>query len=62
MAENAPPQGARFSPVYGQRGEPTQDSSRMRLRLASVFLDLASAKDRDELARLVSQELGVAVP
>ena len=36
-AGNDPPKGLRFSHLYGVRGEPTQDSKRMRRRLASLI-------------------------
>lgn len=55
-----PPQGQRFSHVYIQRGEPTQDSQRMRRRLASLVYDF---KDMDyEFSSYLTREQGVAVP
>jgi hypothetical protein len=61
MPADDPPQGARFSHVYLERGEPAQDSRRMRRRLASVVWSW-SDDSRQALAKLVTRELGVAVP
>jgi hypothetical protein len=60
MPENAPPRGHRFSHVYLDRGEPAQDSDRMRRRLAALVEELPDLKDN--LAPVVPRELGVDVP
>jgi hypothetical protein len=59
MTTNRPPQGARFSHVYLDRGEPTQDSERMRRRMAALVHDFRDLKDLDDA---VPVQLGVAVP
>jgi hypothetical protein len=54
-----PPIGQRFSHVYIKRGEPAQDSARMRRRIAALvrtFLDL------DDFDSVVPHELGIDVP
>jgi hypothetical protein len=58
-ATSRPPQGQRFSQVYVDRGEPTQDSVRMRRRIAVAIRDGGSF---NHLAKLVEHELGVSVP
>lgn len=58
MNDPAPPTGQRFS-HYIKRGEPTQDSERMRRRLASLVGD---TPDLAEFSRLITSELGVDVP
>jgi hypothetical protein len=60
MTSDQPPQGRRFSHTYLAKGEPTQDSARMRRRLGAVlhtFLDIDN-----ELGPIISAELGVDVP
>jgi len=54
-----PPQGQRFSHVYLDRGMPTQDSPRMRRRLAALVQNIP---DCDLLAPLIEQEHGIDVP
>jgi hypothetical protein len=56
---NDPPQGARFSHVYLERGEPAQDSARMRRRIAAL---IGSFRDLGELGMVVPREMGVDVP
>jgi hypothetical protein len=56
---NDPPRGARFSHVYLERGEPAQDSARMRRRIASL---IGSFRDLGELVMVVPREMGVDVP
>jgi len=56
---NAPPIGQRFSHVYLQRGEPAQDSPRMRRRLAALVW---ATEDLRDFGPVVSAELGVDVP
>jgi hypothetical protein len=56
---NAPPIGQRFSQVYIKRGEPTQDSERMRRRLAALMWDFP---DLSEFSSAVPLSLGVDVP
>src|SRR6266511_1700129 len=56
---DAPPTGQRFSHVYIQRGEPAQESARMRRRLASLMWDFP---DLGDFSSAVSRELGVDVP
>ena len=56
MLEDAsPPLGQRFSLVYGDRGTPTQDSKRMRRRLA----ELVAKQNLGDLGNRVQSELGV---
>ena len=55
-----PADGKRFSLNYLSRGEPTDDSKRMRARLAALLGPLAGPGDY--LGELVLQELGVRVP
>ena len=57
-----PPHGARFTHVYVDRGEPAQDSKRMRRRLAALlFSDLYRTR-LGGLSAAVAQELGIDVP
>jgi hypothetical protein len=56
---DVPPIGQRFSHIYIQRGEPAQDSARMRRRLASLMWDFP---DLGDFSSTVSRELGVDVP
>jgi hypothetical protein len=53
------PTGQRFSQVYIQRGEPTQDSPRMRRRLAAL---VDTFPDLSGIQVVVPQKLGVDVP
>src|SRR5262249_52367391 len=55
MPPDQPPQGQRFSHVYINRGEPVQDSSRMRRRLASLIQNYNCAEH-------VERELGIPGP
>ena len=57
MPTDKPPQGKRFSHVYIKRGEPVQDSFRMRRRLASLL----QQEYRSNAAR-VERELGISGP
>jgi hypothetical protein len=58
--DSQPAPGVRFSLQYLARGEPGQDSVRMRARVASMIYDF---KDFDEpLGSFVTRELGVPVP
>jgi hypothetical protein len=59
MVDTPPPTGKRFSHVYIKRGEPMQDSARMRRRLAALVGTFPDLKDVD---RAVPQELGINVP
>jgi hypothetical protein len=54
-----PSQGARFSHTYLDRGEPTEDSKRMRRRIASL---IDSFRDLGKLHMAVPGQLGVDVP
>jgi len=56
---NDPSKGERFSHVYLQRGEPSDDSVRMRHRLASL---IQSTKDLELLGWEARKEIGVSVP
>jgi hypothetical protein len=56
---DAPPIGQRFSHVYIQRGEPAQDSTRMRRRIAAL---IATFPDLGDFRSVVPRELGVHVP
>src|SRR5262245_55785890 len=58
MPTGKPPQGQRFSHVYIKRGEPVQDSARMRRRLASLI----GNHEGDELRQRVERELGIPGP
>jgi hypothetical protein len=53
------PQGARFSRVYLDRGEPTPDSKRMRRRLAGLVDEFPELRS---LSPVVARELGIDVP
>lgn len=53
------PKGRRFSHVYMQRGKPSSDSKRMRLRLKSLLY--SEEKDKDPIARHVQAELGTSI-
>src|SRR3954468_23680065 len=57
------PKGQRFTPLYLERGKPTQDSARMRRRLASLIDSIDSFRSDDEyLAARAERELGIAAP
>ena len=58
MTDNQPPLGQRFSHVYAARGQPTQDSRRMRRRLASS-IENRSRLSTAEFTWKVPHELGV---
>jgi hypothetical protein len=58
---DAPPIGQRFSEVYLKRGEPTQDSQRMRRRLAALFLTFRDLKEKD-FHTVVPLRLGINIP
>src|SRR5262245_58471265 len=60
MPPDDPPQGQRFSHLYIERGEPTQDSQRMRRRLATLVSETEDLKS--EMGTIVPRELGIAVP
>jgi hypothetical protein len=53
------PEGGRFSHVYVSRGEPTDDSTRMRRRLASLVEEFTGL---DGLGSRLKKELGVRLP
>jgi hypothetical protein len=59
MPSDNPPLGQRFSHVYLDRGEPTQDSARLRRRMAALVY---SFRDLEELRSAVPRQLGVDVP
>jgi hypothetical protein len=54
------PRGARFSYVYLDRGEPTQDSVRMRRRIGSQIYEFKPLAEH--LAAEVRREIGIKVP
>jgi hypothetical protein len=56
---DTPPIGQRFSHIYLQRGEPTQDSARMRRRLAALVVTFP---DLTDFHHVVPRKLGVDVP
>lgn len=56
---DAPPIGQRFSHVYIKRGEPTQDSPRMRRRLAAL---IRTFSDLGDFGSVVPREIGINVP
>jgi hypothetical protein len=58
--DDPPPQGARFSQVYIERGEPTGDSVRMRHRIASAIPHYRPLDDG--LRDAVQRRIGIAVP
>ena len=53
------PVGQRFSHVYGKRGEPTNDSKKMRRRIASLIDGTGRLAGFSEFAE---QELGIGTP
>jgi hypothetical protein len=59
MSTDQPPQGQRFSHLYIERGDPTQDSQRMRRRIAVAIRDNGVFEHLD---KKVEHELGVHVP
>jgi hypothetical protein len=54
------PQGQRFSHAYVDRGEPTDDSVRMRRRIGSQIYEVKPLAE--QLASEVRRELGIHVP
>jgi hypothetical protein len=60
MPQNEPPSGARFSHVYFDRGEPRQDSARMRRRIAALIRTFP--RDLEGLGEAVEAEQGIDVP
>jgi hypothetical protein len=54
-----PPSGQRFSHVYLKRGEPTQDSARMRRRIASLIGAIKDLQDDSDFDRDVEAKLGI---
>jgi hypothetical protein len=56
MPPKDPPRGVRFSLTYLNRGEPTQDSRRMRQRIAALIYAFDDLKG---LGQIVPRELGV---
>src|SRR5262249_26872651 len=58
-----PPIGQRFSQLYLKRGEPMQDSQRMRRRLAALFYTFRDLTEKQrDFTSIVSLRLGVDVP
>ena len=57
---NDPRPGARFSHVYMKRGEPTEDSARMRHRIAAIILDIPVL--HKGLKAEIEREIGVPAP
>lgn len=55
------PKGQRFTQLYSERGKPTQDSVRMRRRLASLIDSIDGLKG-GSLSQRAEQELGIAAP
>jgi hypothetical protein len=60
MARPPKPQGQRFSHIYLERGEPRQDSRRMRRRLGELVF--ATPYMNDGLMAAVRREMGLDVP
>lgn len=58
--ENNAPVGQRFSHVYLERGEPTSDSDRMRLRLLNSA-KAAIGIDEWDMASAISTEMGIDI-
>jgi hypothetical protein len=58
------PKGRRFSDVYLEQGKPTQDSARMRRRLASLIdsIDAFHSEHPEQLSQRAERELGIATP
>jgi hypothetical protein len=56
------PQGKRFSHVYLARGEPTQDSARMRRRIASEIGAFGALGRNEDFSRFIERKLGIASP
>jgi hypothetical protein len=61
MADNAeqPPQGERFSLVYLERSEPTDDSEQMRHRIGALVHDFQ--KLREDLENEIERRIGITV-
>ena len=56
------PRGQRFSHVYVARGEPTQDSPRMRRRIASLIGAIRDLYSDTDFEHVVEEKLGIASP
>jgi hypothetical protein len=56
-----PAPGARFSHVYGQRGEPTQDSERVRYRIGATIQSRILHHDR-KVNEFVEWKIGITAP
>jgi hypothetical protein len=58
------PKGQRFTQLYSERGKPTQDSTKMRRRLASLIdsIDAFHTGDPQKLSQRAEKELGIATP
>jgi hypothetical protein len=56
-----PAPGARFSHVYGQRGEPTEDSERMRHRIGASIASNKALNTRT-LNETIEREIGIDPP
>jgi hypothetical protein len=61
---NEAPKGRRFTHVYLEKGKPTQDSERMRRRLASLIdsTDVFRYEEPEQFSRRAERELGIATP
>lgn len=59
-SSDIPPVGQRFTHVYVRRGEPVEDSPRMRRRLAALVQRIDDL--RGGLATAIHQEIGIDVP
>jgi hypothetical protein len=55
LMTNNPPEGQRFDHVYVQRGEPTEDSGRMRVRMRDLAVSLSPLRQ----STIVQGELGL---
>jgi hypothetical protein len=62
MTTNLPPKGQRFSHVYVARGEPTQDSQRMRRRIASLIGAIRDLGYETGFDKRAEEKLGIATP
>jgi hypothetical protein len=62
-AANEVPKGKRFTHVYLEKGKPTEDSERMRRRLASLIDSIdAFRQDPEQLSQRAERKLGIATP
>jgi hypothetical protein len=63
-AANEVPKGRRFTQVYLEKGKPTEDSERMRRRLASLIdsMDAFQYQHPQQLTQRAERELGIATP